>query len=68
MSKRKLDKRIDSVFKAVGLAVTLSGLLVLAALLIDVVMDGYQRISWDFFTSYPSRKLPAKECRLPNII
>jgi len=56
MSKRKLDKRIDSVFKAVGLAVTLSGLLVLAALLIDVVMDGYQRISWDFFTSYPSRK------------
>ncbi|OGX36692.1 MAG: phosphate ABC transporter, permease protein PstA [Omnitrophica WOR_2 bacterium RIFCSPHIGHO2_02_FULL_50_17] len=56
MSKRKLDKRMDSVFKAVGLAVTLFGLLVLAALLIDVVMDGYQRISWDFFTSYPSRK------------
>lgn len=56
MSKRKLDKRIDSVFKAVGLAVTLFGLLVLVALLIDVVMDGYQRIRWDFFTSYPSRK------------
>ncbi len=56
MSKRELDKRIDSVFKAVGLAVTLFGLLVLAALLIDVVMDGYKRINWDFFTSYPSRK------------
>lgn len=47
---------MDSVFKAVGLAVTLFGLFILAALLVDVVRDGYQRITWDFFTSYPSRK------------
>ncbi len=56
MSSRKLDRKIDAVFKVVGLAATFFGLLVLAVLVIDVVMDGYQRIGWDFFTSYPSRK------------
>ncbi len=56
MSKRKLDRKIDSAFKIVGLAATFFGLLVLAVLVSDVVMDGYKRISWDFFTSYPSRK------------
>ena len=56
MSKRKLDKKIDSAFKFIGLSATLFGLLVLAALVIDVFMDGFHRIGWDFFTSYPSRK------------
>lgn len=56
MSKRKFDKQIDTAFKAVGLAATFFGLLVLAVLVIDVVMDGYQRIGWDFLTSFPSRK------------
>lgn len=56
MSKRKLDKQIDAAFKAVGLAATLFGLLVLAVLVVDVFRDGYHRLGWDFFTSYPSRK------------
>ena len=56
MSSRKLDKKIDSAFKFVGLAATLFGLVVLAALVVDVVADGYHRLGWDFFTSYPSRK------------
>lgn len=56
MSSRKLDKKIDSSFKFIGLAATLFGLVVLAALVIDVVSDGYHRLGWDFFTSYPSRK------------
>lgn len=56
MSKRKLDKQIDAAFKAAGLAATFFGLLVLAALVIDVVVDGHKRIGWDFLTSFPSRK------------
>jgi phosphate transport system permease protein len=56
MSSHKLNKKIDFIFQCVGLTMTLSGLLVLAVLLTDVFMDGYHRINWDFFTSYPSRK------------
>lgn len=56
MISRKLSKKIDFIFQAIGLTMTLSGLLVLAVLLIDVFIDGYHRINWDFFTSYPSRK------------
>lgn len=56
MSSRKLDKKIDSAFKFIGLSATLFGLLVLAVLIMDVVMDGHKRIDWNFFTSYPSRK------------
>lgn len=56
MISRKLDKRIDSSFKFIGLAATLFGLLVLAALVVDVVSDGYHRLGWDFLTSFPSRK------------
>lgn len=56
MSKRKLDKQIDSAFQAVGLLATFLGLVVLATLVIDVFRDGFHRISWDFFTSFPSRK------------
>ncbi|MBI5415950.1 MAG: phosphate ABC transporter permease PstA [Candidatus Omnitrophica bacterium] len=56
MTSRKFDKSIDSSFKFIGLAATLLGLLVLAALVVDVVSDGYHRLGWDFFTSYPSRK------------
>ena len=54
--KQIRDKRADSIFKIVGLIATFFGLIVLAALLIDVFADGYKRLSWDFFTSFPSRK------------
>lgn len=56
MSKRRLAKQIDTAFKAVGLTATLFGLAVLAALVVDVFRDGYHRLGWDFFTSFPSRK------------
>lgn len=56
MSKRKWDKRIDALFKIVGLFATFAGLIILAALVIDVVADGHKRLNLDFFTSYPSRK------------
>ena len=47
MSKQKAGKKIDATF---------FGLIVLAALILDVFMDGYKRLSWDFFMNYPSRK------------
>ncbi|MCS7313098.1 MAG: phosphate ABC transporter permease PstA [Acidobacteria bacterium] len=40
----------------VGLGATLFGLLVLTVLLVDVSLDGLPRLSWDFLTSYPSRR------------
>jgi phosphate transport system permease protein len=48
--------RADRLFAALGLAATLLGVVVLAALIVDVVTDGAPRLSWDFLTSYPSRK------------
>jgi phosphate transport system permease protein len=33
-----------------------AALVILVALIGDVAMDGFERISWDFFTSFPSRK------------
>lgn len=46
----------DRAFSVVGLATTLIGLGVLVTLLADVLVDGAGRISWQFFTSFPSRK------------
>lgn len=56
MNKNTRDKRADQIFKFIGLSATLLGLFVLAALIIDVFMDGFSRLSWSFLTSYPSRK------------
>jgi phosphate transport system permease protein len=56
MNKNALDKRTDQVFQLLGLSATFFGLLVLAALIIDVLIDGFGRLSWDFLTSFPSRK------------
>lgn len=46
----------DRVFEALALASTLLGLVVLGALVFDVVRDGLPRLSWQFVTSFPSRK------------
>jgi phosphate transport system permease protein len=32
------------------------GIMTFAALFIDMALDGFGRLSWDFFTSYPSRR------------
>jgi phosphate transport system permease protein len=49
-------KRWDSVFSFVGLGATLVGFIVLGALLLSLAVDGIPRLSWDFFTSFPSRR------------
>lgn len=51
--------RLDRIFATAALIATTMGLLVLTVLLIDVLINGLPRLSWDFLTSYPSRR-PAR--------
>ncbi|MCZ7585965.1 MAG: phosphate ABC transporter permease PstA [Deltaproteobacteria bacterium] len=44
------------MFAAVCFAAVVVPLLVLLVLVVDVLIDGASRVSWDFLTSYPSRK------------
>jgi phosphate transport system permease protein len=47
----------DYLFGAVGLSFIMLILLTLLVLFIDLIMDGYPKLmSWDFFTSFPSRR------------
>ena len=46
----------DRLLGGVGLLVMLLALAALAALLYDILHDGLGRISWQFITSYPSRR------------
>ena len=39
-----------------GIASTFVALVTLAALLIDLFIAGYPRLTWDFFTNFPSRR------------
>jgi phosphate transport system permease protein len=46
----------ETAFLIIARGIILAALLVLIALIGDVVMDGAPRLSWDFLTSFPSRK------------
>jgi phosphate transport system permease protein len=48
-------KAYDGVFAVVGLIGLFVGLLTLLALILDLAVDGVPRLSWQFFTSFPSR-------------
>lgn len=48
-------KRWDQIFAIVGLLATMVGLVTLIALFIDLLIDGSGRLTWEFFTSFPSR-------------
>jgi phosphate transport system permease protein len=50
---RRLSER---ALRAAGLGVMTIALLALALLLVEVGRDGLGRLSWDFLTSYPSRR------------
>jgi phosphate transport system permease protein len=52
VARRKL---MDGIFAIVGLLSTFVGMLTLAALMVNLAMDGAERLSWGFFTSFPSR-------------
>jgi phosphate transport system permease protein len=48
-------KKMDGLFAVVGLLATFVGMITLAALMLDLARDGLGRLSFDFFTAYPSR-------------
>ena len=47
---------MERVFKAITVTTLMIALVTLAALLVDAFVDGMGRLSWQFLTSYPSRK------------
>jgi phosphate transport system permease protein len=49
----------DRLFVVFGLLSTLLGLIALGALLYDIISDGAGRLSWQFLTSYTSRRAEA---------
>ena len=57
----------DKLLAGFGVLATLLGLLALGALLYDVLKDGTGRLSWQFLTSYPSRR-PADAGILPALV
>lgn len=46
----------DEMFAIAGLTAMLAGVFILGLLFVDLAMDGAGRLSWDFFTSFPSRR------------
>ena len=56
MTPRLRNRAADLALHGLGLAATLTGLLVLAILLADILRDGLGRVSWDFLTGLPSRR------------
>jgi len=49
-------KRWDMIFALVGVLALMVGVLTFAALFIDMAIKGVPRLSWEFFTSFPSRR------------
>lgn len=56
MNSIKKNRMLDQVFKVWGIACTLLGLVLLAMFIGSILIDGIQRIDWDFITNLPSRK------------
>ena len=48
-------KRRDALFAVVGLLATFVGMITLGALILDLAVDGVGRLSYNFFTAFPSR-------------
>lgn len=49
-------KRWDLVFAVTGVLALMVGVLTFTALFVDMAIDGVPRLSWDFFTNFPSRR------------
>ncbi len=55
MNNIKKNRLKDQAFKYWGIFCTLLGLVLLAIFIGTILIDGLQRINWDFLTSLPSR-------------
>lgn len=52
-----INKRFkDKLFQYIGIISLIGSLLVLLVLIVDVLIDGMPRLSWQFITSLPSRR------------
>jgi phosphate transport system permease protein len=49
-------KRWDLIFALIGVLSLSIGALTFLALVIDMAIDGAPRLTWDFFTNFPSRR------------
>ncbi|MDQ8022359.1 MAG: phosphate ABC transporter permease PstA [Moraxellaceae bacterium] len=49
-------KRWDAMFGILGIVCLMVGVLTLIALFADMISTGGQRLSWEFFTNFPSRR------------
>lgn len=56
MNNIRKNRWKDQAFKVWGIACTLLGLVLLTIFIGSIIVDGVQRIDWDFITSLPSRK------------
>ena len=48
-------KRFDKLFMVVGVLALMVAVLTFVALFAHMLIDGMPRLTWDFFTSFPSR-------------
>jgi len=56
LSKRVARRKLmDRAFAVLGLVSTFVGMITLAALMLDLAIDGTPRLTWTFLTSFPSR-------------
>ncbi len=51
-----LHKRWDFIFMITGIIALMIAILTFIALFAQMLIDGLPRLSWDFFTSFPSRR------------
>ncbi len=56
IARHKLN---DHIFAVVGLLCMLIAVTMLLAAFLDLLVDGWSRLSWQFFTSFPSRRATA---------
>ena len=52
----RINRLKDSIFNYLGIAACLVGLVLLAIFIGNILIDGINRIDWDFLNSLPSRK------------
>jgi phosphate transport system permease protein len=50
------NKLWEAIFAVIGLLSVLVGIVTLIILILDLFIDGFPRLSWQFLTSFPSRK------------
>lgn len=56
MNNIRKNRIKDQIFQAWGIACTLLGIVLLSIFIGSILIDGIQRIDWDFITGLPSRR------------